>query len=122
MLLLEPVRPSAVDPKSSPPYSPASVPSVASESGLPERTYAVEKHGKVLAGDNKALGVYRDRRSFDFPAIDFPEKDKPKKGRSGFRGFEGGPKPVGPVPAAHIHIMALFSLDKLLRTMHLELL
>ena len=121
MLLLEPVRPSAIDPKSSPPYSPASVPSVASESGLPERTYAVEKHGKVLAGDNKALGVYRDRRSFDFPAIDFPKKENPKKGRGGFRGRRG-PKPVGPVPAAHIHSVTLFSLDKLLRTMHLELL
>ena len=117
MLLLEPVRPSAVDPKSSPPYLPASVPSVASESGLPKRTHAVEKHGQVLAGDNEAFGVYRDRRSFDFPAIDFPEKENPKKGGSGFR-VGGGPKPVGPVPTAAFIIMTLFSLDK----MHLELL
>ena len=66
----------------------------------------------MLAGDNKALGMYRDRRSFDFPAIDFPEKDKPKKGRSGFRGFAGGPKPVGPVQTAHIHNVTIFVLDK----------
>ena len=75
----------------------------------------------MLAGDNKALGVYRDRRSFDFLTIDFPEKENPKKGGRGFRGG-GGPNPVGPVPVAHIHNVTLFSLDKLLRTLHLELL
>ena len=111
MLLLEPMRPPTADPKSSPPHFPASVPSVASKSGLPERKHAIENHGKVLAGDNKVLGMYRDRRSFDFPAVEIPKKEDPKEKGGVFRGGRG-PRPVGTVPAAKVHSITLFVLDK----------
>ena len=64
----------------------------------------------MLAGYNNAFGVYHNHRSFHFPAVELPKKEKPKE-RGDFRGRRG-PEPVRPVPVAAVGHAADILLDR----------